>query len=127
MSSSTKPGPGALAEAFHLRVPVVVTRNASTIPQERYNADFVEELGLGLVVPSTHRMPRAAWRLVHERALRQDVVGALGRLPENRAVFDVLDLIESLAVATAERSGNQVEVTTPRSLVARAGGVAALP
>ena len=37
----TKPGPGSLAEAFHQRVPVVVTRNVHTIPQERFNTDFV--------------------------------------------------------------------------------------
>ncbi|HKC11255.1 MAG TPA: glycosyltransferase, partial [Vicinamibacteria bacterium] len=33
----TKSGPGSLAEAFHQGVPVVVTANRRTIPQERFN------------------------------------------------------------------------------------------
>ena len=54
----TKPGPGSLSEAFHQRVPVVVTRNIHTIPQERFNTDFVRDRGLGLVVPHWRRDPR---------------------------------------------------------------------
>jgi len=53
----TKPGPGSLAEAFHARVPVVVTRNRDTIPQERFNTDFVKEQGLGLVVRHWSQIP----------------------------------------------------------------------
>ena len=56
----TKPGPGSLAEAFHMRVPVVVAANASTIPQERYNTRFVEERGLGIVVRHWSEIPPAA-------------------------------------------------------------------
>ena len=54
----TKPGPGSLSEAFHQRVPVVVTRNVHTIPQERFNTDFVRDRGLGLVVRALARDPR---------------------------------------------------------------------
>jgi Glycosyltransferase family 28 C-terminal domain len=110
----TKPGPGALAEAFHQRAPVVVIRNSSTIPQERYNADFVEELGLGVVVDSADRMAGAASRLVRDGALRASVLGALARLPENRAVFEVLDLIESLAMGVDSRP-REPELTTTQA------------
>jgi UDP-N-acetylglucosamine:LPS N-acetylglucosamine transferase len=122
----TKPGPGALAEAFHMRVPVVVTRNASTIPQERYNTEFVEELGLGTVVVSTDGMAAAASRLVGDTETRERVVEALQRLPENRAVFEVLDLIESLAATAIPTPGRAARLTTPRSRVNRAP-IAATP
>ena len=53
----TKPGPGSLAEAMAARLPVVVTRNRHTIPQERFNTDLVTELGLGRVVGHPPRDP----------------------------------------------------------------------
>ena len=59
----TKPGPGSLAEAFHRRVPVVVTRNIHTIPQERFNTELVARRGVGLVVPSWREIPGAVKRL----------------------------------------------------------------
>ena len=47
-----KPGPGSLSEAVHCGLPVIVTRNAWTLPQERYNTDWVREQGVGLVLDS---------------------------------------------------------------------------
>ena len=38
-----KPGPGSLSEAVAMHLPVIVERNAWTLPQERYNADWVRE------------------------------------------------------------------------------------
>jgi 1,2-diacylglycerol 3-beta-galactosyltransferase len=45
-----KPGPGSISEALAKRLPVIVQRNAWTMAHERYNADWVEEMGVGLVV-----------------------------------------------------------------------------
>jgi len=45
-----KPGPGSISEALAMKLPVIVERNAWTLPQERYNADWVREQGVGLVV-----------------------------------------------------------------------------
>ena len=42
-----KPGPGCLSEAVQLGLPVITIRNAWTMPQERYNAQWVREQGLG--------------------------------------------------------------------------------
>ena len=36
-----KPGPGSISEAVAMGLPVIVERNAWTLPQERYNADWV--------------------------------------------------------------------------------------
>jgi UDP-N-acetylglucosamine:LPS N-acetylglucosamine transferase len=98
----TKPGPGSLAEAFHQRVPVVVACNAHTIPQERYNARLVREMGLGLTVRHWREIPVAV------RALRLDpprLAGYRSRvaaLPPNRAVFEVLDLVARTLGAAGE-------------------------
>ena len=44
-----KPGPGSIAEALDMGLPVIVERNAWTLPQERYNAIWVREKQVGLV------------------------------------------------------------------------------
>jgi len=93
----TKPGPGSLSEAFHQRVPVVVTRNIHTIPQERFNTDFVRDRGLGLVVARTRDIPPAALRLFRDAAGRAAIRERLAALSENRAVYEVIDIVAAHA------------------------------
>ena len=47
-----KPGPGSIAEAMVLKLPVLIECNAWTLPQERYNAEWVKEKGVGIVLKS---------------------------------------------------------------------------
>ena len=47
-----KPGPGSITEAIKMKLPVIVERNAWTLPQERYNADWVKEKKAGIVLDS---------------------------------------------------------------------------
>jgi 1,2-diacylglycerol 3-beta-galactosyltransferase len=93
----TKPGPGSLSEAFHQRVPVVVTRNVHTIPQERFNTDFVRDRGLGLVVSRTRDIPAAALRLFRDDAARAAIRERLAALPVNRAVYEVIGIVAAHA------------------------------
>jgi 1,2-diacylglycerol 3-beta-galactosyltransferase len=90
----SKPGPGTLAEAFHQRVPAVVTHDARTIPQERFNARLVESQGLGLAVRHWRDAPAAVARLAGDPDLGRQVRRRLAELPENRAVYEALDVIE---------------------------------
>lgn len=90
----SKPGPGTLAEAFHQRVPVVVTYDARTIPQERFNALMVEREGLGLAVRGWRRAPSAVARLARDPDLARHVRQRLAALPENRAVYEALEIVE---------------------------------
>ena len=89
----TKPGPGSLTEAFHQRLPVVVTCNPYTIPQERYNARFVEERALGLVVSHWRQIPDAVARLATQPGLLRRCRAGIAALPENRAVYEALEVI----------------------------------
>jgi 1,2-diacylglycerol 3-beta-galactosyltransferase len=90
----TKPGPGSLAEAWHQKVPVVVTCNRHTIPQERYNARFVEERGIGIVVSGWREMPAAAAALAVDPGRRSRLRANLDALPANRAVYEAIDIID---------------------------------
>jgi hypothetical protein len=45
-----KPGPGSIAEAVVRKLPVLIECNSWTLPQERYNAEWVIEKRVGIVL-----------------------------------------------------------------------------
>jgi len=94
-----KPGPGTLSEAFQRRLPAVVTLDPRTIPQERFNARFVEDRGLGIVVRSWKEMPAVAKAVSSDPVRLERLRAALAALPENRAVWEVLELIGESVLA----------------------------
>ena len=105
----TKPGPGSLSEAFHQGVPVVVVRNRHTIPQERFNTDFVRERELGVVVRHWREIPAAVAALAREPERLARLRANVAALPENRAVFEALDIIEKDAGLDPNRPGSRAE------------------
>jgi len=90
-----KPGPGSLSEAMHCGLPVIVTRNAWTMPQERYNTEWVREQGVGLVLPSLASLPEAVARL---RADLPQFVARVRRM-ENRALYEVPPILAAIGGA----------------------------
>ena len=97
-----KPGPASLSEAVHLGLPVVTTRNAWTMPQERYNAEWVLDNGLGLVVNSTRVLAPA----VTELLARLESFKARVRSVRNRAVFEVPDILAGILASSAVPAGD---------------------
>jgi UDP-N-acetylglucosamine:LPS N-acetylglucosamine transferase len=89
-----KPGPGSLSEAFFMHLPAVVECNAWTLPQERYNAVWIEEKGMGLVVRSFREIVPALTRLL-EPAAMAGFRASLERV-QNRAVFEIPDMLEQV-------------------------------
>ena len=87
-----KPGPASLSEAVQQGLPVITFRNAWTLPQERYNTDWVREHGLGLV----GRSVRQTHPLVTELLGRLDSFKADVRRMENRAVFEVPAILAAI-------------------------------
>ena len=92
-----KPGPGSISEAVAMRLPVIVESNSWTLPQERYNAQWVRETGVGTVLPNFRGIARAVEELVEPGAY-QRFRDATGRL-ENRAVFEIPGILERIANA----------------------------
>jgi UDP-N-acetylglucosamine:LPS N-acetylglucosamine transferase len=92
----TKPGPGSLAEAFQARLPVVVTRNRHTIPQERFNTELVAQSGLGVVVSSRRQIPGVVGRLLAAPDELGRLRANLAALPRNQAVYEVIDIITAV-------------------------------
>jgi 1,2-diacylglycerol 3-beta-galactosyltransferase len=89
-----KPGPGSLSEALAMKLPVIIERNAWTLPQERYNTEWVREKGVGLVLPSFRTIDAAVKSLAQpgELARYKDAVARI----QNRAVFEIPDILERI-------------------------------
>jgi len=86
-----KPGPGSIAEAMISDLPVLVECNSSTLPQERYNTEWVVEKQVGVVVKTLKNAVPAVRSLLEPGKLP-----ALQRNVEslhNRAVFEIADFL----------------------------------
>lgn len=87
-----KPGPGSISEAVAMKLPVIVERNLWTLPQERYNADWVLERGAGLVLPNFGQVRDAVGRLL---GVLDEYRANVAKI-ENRAVFEIIDVLGSI-------------------------------
>jgi 1,2-diacylglycerol 3-beta-galactosyltransferase len=89
-----KPGPGSISEAIAMRLPVIVERNVWTLPQERYNTDWVEEQGVGIVVKNFAQIAGAVREMLEpERYARYRQAAAAIR---NSAVFEIPAMLEGI-------------------------------
>jgi len=100
-----KPGPGSISEAVAMKLPVIVERNAWTLPQERYNAEWVTEKGVGVVLKNFGAIREAAAQMI---ASLDQYKAAVEKI-DNRAIFEIPDMLAGIleaprALATAPRS-----------------------
>jgi UDP-N-acetylglucosamine:LPS N-acetylglucosamine transferase len=89
-----KPGPGSVSEALAMRLPVIVECNAWTLPQERYNAEWIVEKEVGLVLHSFAKIDAAVAQLIEPAALARYRANAAAL--HNRAVFEIPDILEQI-------------------------------
>lgn len=89
-----KPGPGSVSEALAMKLPVIVENNAWTLPQERFNADWITEKRLGMVLPNFNRVAEAVATLLSGDTLERYKRNAAAL--ENRAVFEIPPILEKL-------------------------------
>jgi 1,2-diacylglycerol 3-beta-galactosyltransferase len=92
-----KPGPGSISEALQFHLPVIVECNNKTLPQERYNAEWVTENGYGIVVPAFREIVPAVQRLIEPSAFSEFLRKT--NTYSNRALFDVAEILEKCFVA----------------------------
>lgn len=87
-----KPGPGSISEALQFHLPVIVECNKKTLPQERYNAEWVSEKGYGIVVPSFREIVPAVKRLIEPGAFQEFLRNTTAY--RNRALAEVSDILD---------------------------------
>jgi UDP-N-acetylglucosamine:LPS N-acetylglucosamine transferase len=93
-----KPGPGSIAEALKMGLPVIVERNAWTLPQERYNAIWVKEKHVGLVVRNFDTIADDVARLLEGRMFAEFQCNA--KKMHNRALFEIPDILSRILQAS---------------------------
>ncbi|MGD0015627.1 MAG: glycosyltransferase [Bryobacteraceae bacterium] len=86
-----KPGPGSISEALAMKLPVILERNLCTLPQERYNTEWVIEQEVGVVLPGFRRIADAVGTLIERENLAR--YRARAAAIDNRAVFEIPDVL----------------------------------
>jgi len=86
-----KPGPGSIAEAMISGLPVLLECNSSTLPQERFNTEWVAEKQVGVVVRSFKNIAPAVGSLLQTGKLQEFQCNV--RSQNNRAVFEIADFL----------------------------------
>jgi 1,2-diacylglycerol 3-beta-galactosyltransferase len=110
-----KPGPGSIAEAMVRKLPVLIECNAWTLPQERYNAEWVAEKRVGIVLRNFREVVGGVQRILDPAALAEfrKNVDAL----ENRAIFEIPEILEKLlresaSAQTPERGAGNLQTVS---------------
>ena len=103
-----KPGPGSISEALQFHLPVIVECNARTLPQERYNAEWVTENGFGIVVSNFRKIAPAVERLLQSASFNEFRLKTNGY--SNRALFEVPIILEHCAEQTVAPTQSQAAV-----------------
>ncbi len=87
-----KPGPGSISEAVFMHLPVIVACNAWTLPQERFNAVWVREHSVGIVLDGFDHVRSAVDQLLDPASYAR--FRAATEAQQNRAVFEIPELLE---------------------------------
>ena len=105
-----KPGPGSISEALLMKLPVIIDSNAWTLPQERYNAEWVSERQVGLVVSNFRKIVQAVNEMLEPGTLARFRANAAAL--HNRAVFEIPDMLEGIlaeSIPLSSRPGRAAE------------------
>ena len=89
-----KPGPGSIAEAMVRKLPVLIECNAWTLPQERYNAEWVTEKRVGIVLKNFREVVAGVRQMLEPSnlaAFRKNVAAL-----DNRAIFEIPEILATL-------------------------------
>jgi len=108
-----KPGPGSIAEAMVRKLPVLIECNAWTLPQERYNAEWVKEKGVGIVLKSFEDVADGVKRLLDPETLAEFRKNVAAQ--KNRAVFEIPEFLATLL----GESGAEPKPVTPTLVESR--------
>ena len=103
-----KPGPGSIAEAMIRRLPVLIECNAWTLPQERYNAEWVKEKNVGIVLKSFKDVVSGAKQMLEPERLaefRENVAAQ-----NNRAIFEIPEIFAKLLGETPGNTPSGVSI-----------------
>lgn len=100
-----KPGPGSIAEAMVRNLPVLIECNAWTLPQERYNCEWVRENRVGLVLKNFREVASGVSQMLQPATLsefRQNVSAQ-----NNQTIFEIPEILAKLLGETSIPNATQ--------------------
>jgi UDP-N-acetylglucosamine:LPS N-acetylglucosamine transferase len=100
-----KPGPGSIAEAMVRELPVIVECNAWTLPQERFNTEWVKEKGVGIVLHHFTEIVEGVKEMIEPGRLQELHKNVLKL--NNRAIFEIPEILEGIL----KTAGKEIAVT----------------
>lgn len=105
-----KPGPGSISEALQFHLPMIVECNGRTLPQERYNAQWVTERRVGIVLKSFKNIREGVEQLLQPDAFEE--FSANAQRYKNRALYEIPEFLEEILQRhqAAMETGSRVEV-----------------
>ena len=89
-----KPGPGSISEALQFHLPVIVECNGRTLPQERYNAQWVTEKRVGIVLKNFRQIREGVEQLLEPSAYEELCTNA--QAYENRALLEIPGFLDQI-------------------------------
>jgi hypothetical protein len=89
-----KPGPGSIAEAMVRKLPVLIECNSWTLPQERYNAEWVIERRVGIVLKSFKDVVSGVSQMLEPTRLAEFRKNVAAQ--DNRAIFEIPEILAGL-------------------------------
>jgi UDP-N-acetylglucosamine:LPS N-acetylglucosamine transferase len=103
-----KPGPGSVSEALAMHLPVIVECNAWTLPQERYNAQWILENNVGFVLHHFTEIVDAVAKLIEPATLAAYRANAAAL--NNQAVFEIPEFLQTVFERTEGARAGGVRV-----------------
>jgi len=98
-----KPGPGSISEALQFHLPVIVECNSATLPQERYNAQWVTENKTGIVLKNFRDIAGAVERLLEPATFAEFRANASKY--RNKALYEIPEFLEEIAQQKERATG----------------------
>ncbi len=89
-----KPGPGSIAESMVKGLPVLVECNAWTLPQERYNTEWVKEKRVGIVLDSFKQVVEGVRQMLEPATLAEFRKNVAAQ--NNQAIFEIPEILAKL-------------------------------
>jgi 1,2-diacylglycerol 3-beta-galactosyltransferase len=108
-----KPGPGSISEALQFNLPVIVECNGRTLPQERYNAHWVTEKRLGIVLKDFRQINDGVERLLDATMFAELRKNAGAH--SNQALFEIPEFLDEIMErhnSEASGSGSAIKSVT---------------
>jgi 1,2-diacylglycerol 3-beta-galactosyltransferase len=110
-----KPGPGSIAEAMVRKLPVLIECNSWTLPQERYNAEWVLEKRVGIVLKSFKEVAEGVRQILEPATLAEFRKNVAAQ--NNRAIFEIPEILATLlGEPTSSAARDKTPVPATRAL-----------